>query len=154
MFTAIENAASQVAIVRIMEESSGVLRHLHKQIGGVEGVEGVVDRLAEEMEKGEEVGRVLDQGTGQGVDEGDVEDELEEMERVEREKRNRVQAEETAKRLAELEGVEKERREQNAASARQKERAGEETSQSEGVEGEAMQIDRTPAVEPKAAETA
>ena len=110
VFTSIEQAADQVAIVRVMEASGSVLRDLHKEVGGVEGVEGVVERLREEMENVDEVGRVIEEGSAGAVDEGEVEDELEEMERVEREKREAVEAEETRRRLAELEGEEAKRK--------------------------------------------
>ena len=101
---AIETAADQVAIVQAMRESSVVLRNLHKEVGGVEGVEGVVERLREEMENVDEVNRVVQEGNVAAgrIDEGEVEDELEEMERVERERREAVEAEKTAERLREL----------------------------------------------------
>lgn len=91
VYTSIEAAATQVAIVRVMEASGSVLRSLHQQVGGVEGVEGVVDKLREEMENVDEVGRVINQDAVGSVDEAEVEDELEEMEKAEREKREAVE---------------------------------------------------------------
>lgn len=121
VYTSIENAADQVAVVRVMESSSSVLSGLHKQVGGIEGVEGVVDKLREEMENVDEVGRIINEGSAGRIDEGEVDDELAEMERVEREKveaveraeRERKEAEEaevTKRRLEELEKLEQERK--------------------------------------------
>jgi len=104
-FTAIETAADQVAVVEAMKASSGVLGDLHRQVGGVEGVEDVVEKLRAEMENVDEVGRVITEGNPAGVvDEGDVEEEFEALERGEREKREEAEAEKTAARLEELEG--------------------------------------------------
>jgi len=103
-FTAIENAADQVAVVEAMKASSGVLGELNRRVGGVEGVEEVVEGLRTEMEKVDDVGRVIAEGNpADVVDEGDVEAEFEALEKAEREIREREEAERTAKRLKELE---------------------------------------------------
>jgi charged multivesicular body protein 7 len=83
----IEQAADQVELVRVMEASSRVLGSQNKEVGGVERVEGVVDRLREEMEKTDEVGQVVGEFGKEGVGEGEVDDELEVMEREERERK-------------------------------------------------------------------
>lgn len=121
VFTKIEQAADQVELVNVMEASSRVLSGLNKEVGGVERVDDVVDQLREQMTQVDEVGNVIAEvGQGAGaVDEMEVDDELEVMEREEREKREAVEraareekekreAAETARRLAALEEVERE----------------------------------------------
>ncbi|THY34915.1 hypothetical protein D6D01_01782 [Aureobasidium pullulans] len=113
-YTAIQSAADQVAIVSAMSASTAVLKSLHAQVGGTEGVEEVVDRLREEMENVDEVGRVINEAnTGGKVDEEDVDEEFAAMEKIEREKREQEEAEKTKQKLAELEKVEKVREEKD-----------------------------------------
>ncbi|KAB5572101.1 SNF7 family protein [Coniochaeta sp. 2T2.1] len=98
----IQQAADNVALVRVMESSGEALRRLNAAVGGAEGVEGVVDRLRTQMDTADEVNSILaDAETAGGVvvDEGEVDDELEAME-----------AEERAKEEAERKKVEDERR--------------------------------------------
>lgn len=117
VYAKIEQAADQVEMVRVMEASSQTLRSLNRQTGGVEKVQDVMEGLREEMMNVEEIGRVVNEGNAGEVDEGEVEDELEEMERLEREKveeaerkerearqavEDEKRAEETRRRLAEL----------------------------------------------------
>ena len=117
-FVKIEQAVDQVELVRIMEGSTRVLAGLNKQVGGVEKVDDVVDRLREQMLQVNEVGDVLAEQGRDGIDESEVDDELEAMERAEKEKQeaeerkvkeeqDRKEAEETKKKLAELEEVER-----------------------------------------------
>lgn len=110
-YAQIETAADQVAIVRAMEASGNVLRDLHAQVGGVEGVEAVVDRLRDEMENVDEVGRIINEAnTGAVVDEADVDEEFAALEQAEKEKTEKQEAEKTAERLKELEGLDEERK--------------------------------------------
>lgn len=117
VYAKIEQAADQVEMVRVMEASSQTLRSLNKQTGGVEKVQDIMEGLRDEMMNVEEIGRVVNEGSAGEIDEGEVEDELEEMERLEREKVENaeraereakeardaeVQAEETRRRLAQL----------------------------------------------------
>ena len=108
-YTAIQTAADQVAIVSAMSASTNVLKSLHAEVGGTEGVEEVVDRLRDEMENVDEVGRVLNEANTSKVDEEDVDEEFAAMEKVEREKREKEEADKTASRLAELEGLDKQK---------------------------------------------
>lgn len=86
VYSQIEAASDQVAAVRIMETSTSVLQSLHAKVGGVEGVEAVVDALADEMAKVEDVNRVVNEaGAGaEAADEVEVEEELAALEREER----------------------------------------------------------------------
>ena len=68
-----------------MKESTSVLKQLNEQVGGVEGVDRVMDALREEREKVEEVAGVISEGGGlEGVDEGEVEEEFEKLMEAER----------------------------------------------------------------------
>ena len=100
----IEQAADQVALIRVMEASTGVLRNLHAQVGGVERVEDVVEGLRDEMSKVDEIGQVMEEaGRGQNaVDEDVIDDELQALELQDRTEREEKEAEQTRRRLAEL----------------------------------------------------
>ncbi|ERF76461.1 hypothetical protein EPUS_06122 [Endocarpon pusillum Z07020] len=111
VYTKIEQAADQVEIVRVMEASAGVLKGMNKQVGGVERVEDVIEELREEMGKVDEVGKVINEpmGAREQVDESEIDDELEAMEREEKEKEARrvkekeeKEAEVTRSRLEEI----------------------------------------------------
>ena len=82
----IEQAADNVALVKVMESSSGVLKNLNTQVGSVDKVDSVMETLRAEMSATDEVGAILAESTGAAVDEGEIDDELEAMELQEREK--------------------------------------------------------------------
>jgi len=123
VYNSIEQAADQIALVKIMEDSGRVLAGLNKEVGGVERVDAVVDKLREEMDVVNEVGQVIGEvGKGSVGDEVDVDEEFEAMEREESEKkeseekkvkeeRERKEEEETRRRLKELEDVDRRARE-------------------------------------------
>lgn len=124
VFSSIEQAADQVELVRVMEASTRVLSGLNKEVGGVERVDNVVEQLREQMGMVGEVGDVIAEVGRDAivVDEGEVDDELEAMERAEqkrveeketlvREARERKEAEETKRQLDALEVVEREAKE-------------------------------------------
>lgn len=117
VYAKIEQAADQVEMVRVMEASSQTLRSLNEKTGGVEKVQDVMEGLREQMMDVDEIGRAVNEVSAGEVDEGEVEDELEEMEKLEREKVQEVerrereatetkeaeaQAEETRRKLSEL----------------------------------------------------
>lgn len=107
VYSKIEEASDQVAVVRIMEASTGVLRNLHAQVGGVEKVEDVVEGLREEMSKVNEIGQVMEEaGRGEAaVDEDAIDEELEALERQDRVEKEEQEAERTRQRLAELDAL-------------------------------------------------
>jgi charged multivesicular body protein 7 len=119
VYTKLQEAADQVEIVEAMRAGATALKSLNEKVGGAEGVQGVVDAVNEQMGVAEEISGIINEG-GQGLDEGEIDEELEELERVEREKQERIEAERTAKRLEELEEVERKRREKEAERAEQK----------------------------------
>ncbi|CZT51576.1 related to protein SNF7 [Rhynchosporium secalis] len=105
IFSKIEQAADQVELVGIMEDSTRVLTGLNKEVGGVARVDDVVDQLREQMSQVDEVGNVIVEAgeSTNVVDEGEVDDELEAMERQEREKieeKERLEKEEKEKKEA------------------------------------------------------
>ncbi|KAJ5568152.1 hypothetical protein N7450_010638 [Penicillium hetheringtonii] len=104
VYSKIEQAAGQVEIVQVMEASTGVLRGLHTQIGGAERVEDVVEELREEMSKVDEVGSIMNE-TAPVIDEGEIDEELESLEETGREAKEKIEAEETRKKLAELDSL-------------------------------------------------
>ncbi|KAJ5709806.1 hypothetical protein N7493_010097 [Penicillium malachiteum] len=101
VYAKIEAAAGHVEIVQVMEASTGVLRGLHAQVGGAERVEDVVEELREEMAKVDEVGSIMNEA-GPVIDEGEIDEELEALEKSGQEAKEEKEAEETQKRLAEL----------------------------------------------------
>jgi charged multivesicular body protein 7 len=110
VFTKLEKAADQVEIVRVMQASTLALRTLHAQTGGVEKVEDVVEELRQEMANVEEVTNVISD-TGQVVDEGELDEELQAMEAAEREAAEKRGAEKREAEKREAEKREAEKRE-------------------------------------------
>ena len=104
VYAKIEQAAGQVEILQVMESSTGVLRGLHAQIGGAERVEDVVEELREEMTKVDEVGSILNEAAPV-IDEGEIDDELEALEKGDQEAKEEKEAEESRKKLAELDNI-------------------------------------------------
>jgi len=106
-YTKIEEAADQVEIVKVMQASTKVLKGLNDQVGGMETVEEVLDRLRTEMTQVEDVGAAIaDAGQESSmVDEGAIDDELEALERENQAKIDEKAAKETQERLERLESV-------------------------------------------------
>lgn len=75
-----------------MKESTSVLRQLNEQVGGVEGVDRVMDALREEREMVEVIGGVINENnvSAEGVDEEEVEREFEAL--MERERPKTVES--------------------------------------------------------------
>lgn len=111
----IEQASDNVQLVNVMGASTEVLKGLHAQVGGAEGVEEVVDHLREQMGQADEVSSILAE-QGPAVDEGEIDDELEALEEEEKKKEEaierareeaeqRKEAAETARKLRELDAL-------------------------------------------------
>ncbi|KAF3384884.1 hypothetical protein F1880_002941 [Penicillium rolfsii] len=101
VYAKIEQAAGQVEILQVMQASTGVLRGLHAQIGGAERVEDVVEELREEMSKVDEVGSIMNEA-GPVFNEGEIDEELEALEKADQEAKEEKEAEATRGKLAEL----------------------------------------------------
>ncbi|KAK0744193.1 hypothetical protein B0T18DRAFT_439816 [Schizothecium vesticola] len=151
----IQQAADAVQVVRVMEGSGEVLAALNRAVGGAEGVEGVVERLREQMEAADEVAGILAEQEGVVVvDEEEIEGELEGMEREEREKREAVE-----RKVREAERKVREERERKEAEETRKrlEAAGpvpqedNETEEAEMLLGRMSLEEKKEAAEPQAA---
>ncbi|KAH9833612.1 putative SNF7 family protein [Teratosphaeria destructans] len=141
VYAKIEQAANQVDIVRVMEASSHTLKSLNRKTGGVERVQDVMESLKDGMMNVDEIGHAINDVGAEGVDEGEVDEEFEALEkserekvehaeRLERERKEAIEAEETSKRLSELDQppIEIEKDEVSAASESDK------TEQAEAVQ--------------------
>ena len=105
----IEQAADQVAILRVMEASAGVLRSLNAEAGGIEKVEDLVEILRDEMIKVDEVNSAIDAGGQENrvSDEDGIDEELESLERQAKAEQEEKEARLTAERLTSIGGNEK-----------------------------------------------
>lgn len=125
IYTKIEAAVSQVDILAVMESSATSLKSLNKKVGGVERVEDVLESLREEVGKVDEVSTVLAEPGAVDqkalLDEADVEDELEQMEKEEREKVRKAEEEKTRERLREMDALEQARKETQRERAKERE---------------------------------
>ena len=114
----IQQAHDQIQLVKVMETSTVALQGLNAQVGGVDKVDNVMDKLREQMNEVDEVGDVIAQAGREAVviDEGELDDELEALEQAEAEKAEEKQkqrkaeeeakeAEDLARRLAETSKV-------------------------------------------------
>ncbi len=96
----IEQASDNVQLVKVMATSTDALRSLGEQVGGVEKVEDVVDRLREQMSAVDEVSSILAE-SAPAVDEGEIDHELAALEAEEKKKEEEIRlamAEEDRKR--------------------------------------------------------
>ncbi|KAI5362618.1 putative Snf7 family protein [Septoria linicola] len=114
VYAKIEQAADQVQIVRVLEQGGQALKSLNAQTGGVEKVQDVMEGLREDMMDTEDMSNAINEVAMGEVDEGEVEDELEALEKVEKDK---IEAKERAEREAkeELEAEAREKREAEEA---------------------------------------
>lgn len=86
---AIDDAASNVEMVRAMEAGAGVLADLNAEVGGAEGVQRVMDAVREGVIEAEEINGAIGELGAENVDEGEVQAE---MVALEEEERNKVEA--------------------------------------------------------------
>ena len=114
VYSKIEQATDQVAIVRAMEASTGVLQNLHAQVGGIEKVEDVIEGLKNEMGKVDDIGSVIEAGAqlDSVVDESAVDEELESLERQANAREDEQGAHQTKKKLASIDAVRETKRTQ------------------------------------------
>ncbi|TDZ14721.1 Uncharacterized protein Cob_v012351 [Colletotrichum orbiculare MAFF 240422] len=115
----IQQARDQVQLVKVMETSAGALKGLNEKVGGAERVGDVVDALREQMGEVDEVGNLIAEANAAPADEVEVDDELAEMEREEREKEEAIERAKREKEAA-LERAKKEAQEEKEAEEMQK----------------------------------
>lgn len=121
VYSKIEQATGQVEYVSVMEASTGVLRGLNTQVGDAGKIDEVVDELREEMSKVDEVGSIMSEA-GPQIDESEIDDELEALGHKDQEAKEEEEAEETRRKLTELDSLDQSakeaaRAEQNLDSA-------------------------------------
>ncbi|KAK9484152.1 hypothetical protein V1527DRAFT_427918 [Lipomyces starkeyi] len=75
----IENAHSNLEISKIMESSLPVLEQLNKRIGGIDKVSDIVDRLREQTEETEQIGRAICEVSAGEVDDDEIVDEFDRL---------------------------------------------------------------------------
>lgn len=109
----IDEAATQVQMVRAMEASTDVLKDLNKQVGGVERVDSVMEGLKEQMADVEDVSKVIGEvgteGPGAVVDEDELNEEIEAILREEKEKENTPKRQAEEERAASSQRLEEEK---------------------------------------------
>lgn len=88
----IEQAADNVQLIKVMESSTGVLKTLNAQVGGVDKIDSVMDELKERMSDTEELANILSESVGPPVDEAEIDDELAAMEKEAKEKQEAREA--------------------------------------------------------------
>jgi charged multivesicular body protein 7 len=89
----VEQAASDVEVLKSLEGGATALERLNKDIGGIEKVERVMDRVREGVELSEDVGKVIAEMGSSKVDEEEVQEEFDEMLKAEEEQKKREQEE-------------------------------------------------------------
>ena len=130
-----EQAVSDAEILKTLEGGATALERLNKDIGGIERVEKIMDRVREGVEESEDVGRVIAEMGRERVDEGEVQEEFNEMFREEEEKERKLkEALERERKEREDREREKRVREQLAELEREKEKV--EVEEKKGAEAE------------------
>lgn len=107
VYSKIEQAADQVAVVRAMEASTAVLQNLHIQVGGIDKVHDVIEGLRDEMGKVDEIGDAIEASAqvDSVVDDNAVDEELESLERQAIGREEEEGASQTRERLANISAV-------------------------------------------------
>ena len=105
----VAQAASDAEVIKSLEGGASALERLNKDIGGIERVEKVMDRVRDGIEESDDVGRVIAEMGSARVDEDEVQEEFDAMLKAEEEKERKRQAEMEMK--LELEREERARKE-------------------------------------------
>jgi len=128
----VAQAASDAEVIKSLEGGATALERLNKDIGGIERVEKVMDRVREGIEESEDVGRVISEMGSSRVNEDEVEEEFEAMLKAEEEKERKLQEErERAKR--ELERQERARKEAGQARKEEESKLKEDAEKQDGL---------------------
>ncbi|KAF1919840.1 Snf7-domain-containing protein [Ampelomyces quisqualis] len=135
VYAQLQSAADQVEIVEAMRAGADALKSLNEKVGGAEGVQGVVDAVNEQMATTEEITNIINE-TDQPLDEAEIDDEFEALEKAEKEKAEQDAAAKTAAKLAELAEVEEKRKEKERE---EKEKQAQEDTKTENRIEEASQ---------------
>lgn len=84
----LENAATDIETLKSQQQASKAMKQIFKETGGIDKVEDIMEDVQETMATANELGDTLarDLGTGQFIDEGELEDELDMLEQEELDK--------------------------------------------------------------------
>ena len=95
-------AVDQAELVKMMQESTHVLRDIHKNIGGVEAVEDVVEGLRAEMDRVDDINIVISENANTSIGDEDIDSELQELEMKQKEEDEQKRSIECQKTLQSL----------------------------------------------------
>ncbi len=109
VYAKIEQAVDQVQIMQVMQSSAEALKSLNKRVGGVDRVDEIMDDLRVQMGQVDDVGQVISEPLDAKavLDETDIDNKLEALEKEEQVKKEERVAEDTRARLDELEHAQK-----------------------------------------------
>ena len=80
VLNSVEQSISDAEVLKSLESGASALERLNRDIGGIEKVEKIMERVREGVEQSEDIGRVIaEMGSGARVDEEEVQEEYEEM---------------------------------------------------------------------------
>ncbi|EFC42785.1 predicted protein [Naegleria gruberi] len=84
----LENAATDIETLKSQQQASKAMKQIFKETGGIDKVEDIMDEVQDTMATANELGQALaqDLGSGQIIDEGELEDELDMLEQEELDK--------------------------------------------------------------------
>ncbi|MCJ1423124.1 hypothetical protein MMC29_001005 [Sticta canariensis] len=100
----IEQASDQIAIVRAIKNSTGILRKFNQQVGKIETVEDTMEELQREMKNVDQVSEIIeDVRRDTSVDDYAIDEELENLAQQVRVDEERKEAQETQEKLVRIE---------------------------------------------------
>ena len=104
IYSKIEQAADQAAIIQIMKASTGVLRSLHARTGGVQKVEDAVEEMRNEIAKVDQISNIINEAGQESdhIDEDALNEELETLMNVDIAKRNEERSREVRERVLQV----------------------------------------------------
>ena len=82
----VEQATSDTEVVKALEDGGKALAKLNNDVGGIERVESIMERVREGIQEAEDVGRVIAEMGTSIIDEDEVQEEFEAMLNEERER--------------------------------------------------------------------
>jgi charged multivesicular body protein 7 len=113
VLSSVEQSISDAQVLKSLESGASALERLNRDIGGIEKVERIMERVRQGVEQSEDIGRIIaEMGTGARIDDEDVQDEYDEMVKAEEKEKKAAMERETEKeKEAEREKLEREKTE-------------------------------------------
>jgi len=113
VLSSVEQSISDAQVLKSLESGASALERLNRDIGGIEKVERIMERVRQGVEQSEDIGRIIaEMGTGARIDDEDVQDEYDEMVKAEeKEKKAALERETEKEKEAEREKLEREKTE-------------------------------------------